>query len=326
MSSSRLSLLCFALLTLAPRASAQSSPPVAGPPLGVTGVVRFHGDFPSQHVAKRNVEVWLPPGYERSATTRYPVLYMHDGQNVFDPATAYVKVDWAVDEVMTDLVARGKVRPAIVVAVWNTPARMQEYMPGKPLASDTLIPSGMSGVAAFRGKVVSDRYLRFLVEELKPFIDRTYRTKPGPEDTFVMGSSMGGLISAYAMIEYPQVFGGAGCVSTAWQVGGGVTIPYLKEHLPAPASHRFWFDHGTMTMDSTIAPYQRQVDAIVRAGGYVDGKNLATRTYPGAEHSERAWRVRVQEPLVFLLGPPRAGPASGATATASGPRPGHRSR
>ena len=106
--------------------SAQTPQPVAGPPLGVTGTVRFHGDFPSKYVAKRNVEVWLPPDYERETTRRYPVLYMHDGQNVFAPATSYTKVDWGVDETMTRLIAERKVRPAIVVAVWNTPARMQE--------------------------------------------------------------------------------------------------------------------------------------------------------------------------------------------------------
>ncbi len=296
-------LALLALLALCARpVVGQTSPTVAGPPLGVTGTVRFHGDLPSKYVAKRNVEVWLPPGYDRETGRRYPVLYMHDGQNVFAPATSYTRVDWGVDETMTRLIAEGKVRAAIVVAVWNTPARMQEYMPRKALASDSAFPSGMQGVPVFKGPVLSDDYLRFLVEELKPFIDRTYRTRTGPADTFIMGSSMGGLISAYALTEYPGVFGGAGCVSTAWQVGDGAMVAYLKAHLPAPASHRFWFDHGTMTMDSLIGPLQRQVNEIMRAGGYVDGKNLETRTYPGADHSERAWRVRVAEPLVFLLG------------------------
>ncbi len=285
------------------RALAQGAPPVPGPPLGVTGVVRFHGDFPSRLVAPRNVEVWLPPGYERGRA-RYPVLYVHDGQNVFAPATSYTRVDWAIDETMTRLVAEGKVRPAIVVAVWNTPRRMQEYMPAKALASPgDSVPSGIPGVPAFAGPILSDAYLRFLVEELKPFIDRTYRTRPGPIDTFIMGSSMGGLISAYAVTEYPQVFGGAACLSTHWPAGNGAMVRYLRQALPPPASgHRFWFDHGTETLDSLYAPYQRQVDGIMRAAGYVEGRNWVTRVYPGADHSERAWRVRVADPLVFLLG------------------------
>ncbi len=284
---------------------AQEVPAVPGPPLGVTGVVRFHGDFPSKYVAARNVEVWLPPGYERDRAARYPVLYMHDGQNVFAPATSYTKVDWGIDETMTRLVTEGKVRAAIVVAVWNTPKRMQEYMPQKALAANGDVASGIPGVPAFPGPVVSDAYLRFLVEELKPFIDRRYRTRTGPADTFIMGSSMGGLISAYAVTEYPTVFGGAACLSTHWPAGNGAMVAYLRKALPPPGGatpHRFWFDHGTATLDSLYAPYQRQVDGIMKAAGYSEGRNWISRVYPGADHSERAWRVRVAEPLGFLLG------------------------
>lgn len=286
-------------------ALAQGAPAIPGPPLGVTGVVRFHGDFPSKYVAARNVEVWLPPGYERERAARYPVLYVHDGQNVFAPATSYTKVDWGIDETMTRLVAERQVRPALVVAVWNTPKRMQEYMPRKAVPAEGDVASGIAGVPPFPGPIVSDAYLRFLVEELKPFIDRTYRTRSGPGDTFIMGSSMGGLISAYAVTEYPTVFGGAACLSTHWPAGNGAMVAYLRQALP-PASaappHRFWFDHGTATLDSLYEPYQRQVDAILKAAGYAEGKNWISRVYPGADHSERAWRARVAESLVFLLG------------------------
>jgi predicted alpha/beta superfamily hydrolase len=283
-------------------APSTAAPAAPAPPLGVTGTVRFHGAFPSRHVAARHVEVWLPPGYARDAGTRYPVLYMHDGQNVFAPATSYTGLDWAVDETMTRLVAERRVRPAIVVAVWNTPARFFEYMPRRAL--DHLADSvrGMPQTRAQTDSVRSDAYLRFLVAELKPFVDRTYRTRPGRADTFVMGSSMGGLISAYALAEYPAVFGGAGCVSTHWPAGDGVMIEYLRRQLPPPAGHRLYFDHGTATLDSLYAPYQRRADAVMRAAGYVEGRNWVTRVFPGAEHSERAWRARVEEPLVFLLG------------------------
>jgi len=289
------------LAAQAPAPAAPAPAAVAGPPLGVTGTIRFHGAVPSRHVAARNVEVWLPPGYERG-TARYPVLYMHDGQNVFAPATSYFGVDWAVDETMTRLIAERRVRPAIVVAVWNTPARSAEYMPRRAL---DLLPDSVRRDPRARAQldsVRSDGYLRFLVEELKPFVDRTYRTRPGPADTFVMGSSMGGLISAYALTEYPQVFGGAGCVSTHWPAGEGVVVDHLRRALPAPATHRIYFDHGTATLDSLYAPFQRRADAVMRAAGYTEGRNWVTRVFAGAEHSERAWRVRVEEPLVFLLG------------------------
>lgn len=283
-------------------AAAQVAAPVPGPPLGVTGTVRFFGAFPSRFVAARDVEVWLPPDYDRDTAARYPVVYAQDGQNVFDPATSYGGVDWGVDETMTDLIASHAVRPAIVVAIWNTPARFQEYMPQQALGSATVFASGVPGLPPVKGPAVSDAYLRFLVEELKPFIDSTYRTLPDRANTFVMGSSMGGLIAAYAMIAYPAVFGGAACLSTHWPAADGAFVAYLARSLPPPATHRFYFDHGTATLDSLYDPWQRRVDDAMRAAGYALGRNWTTRVYPGADHSERSWRVRVAVPLIFLLG------------------------
>jgi len=229
------------------------------------------------------------------------VLYMHDGQNVFDPATSMGGVDWGVDETMTKLIAAKRVRPAIVVGVWNTAKRGQEYMPQKPVDGATSIATG-TGSPPAAGPAISDAYLKFLVTELKPFIDRTYRTRSGRADTFVMGSSMGGLISAYAISEYPAVFGGAGCVSTHWPAGNGGMIDYLRRSGPDAKTHRMYFDHGTATLDSLYAPFQARADAVMRAAGYVDGKNFVTRVFEGADHSERAWRARLEVPLVFLLG------------------------
>jgi predicted alpha/beta superfamily hydrolase len=297
-----IALTAVALAGAAPARAAGQAAAAPELPLGVTGTVRFHADVPSRHVAARHVEVWLPPGYDAATGTRYPVLYMHDGQNVFAPATSYTRIDWGVDEAMTRLIAERRVRPAIVVAVWNTPARFQEYMPRKAL---DFLPDSVRAVPQARAQldsVRSDQYLRFLVEELKPFIDRTYRTRPGRADTFVMGSSMGGLISAYALAEYPEVFGGAGCVSTHWPAAEGVMLPYLARALPAPGAHRLWFDHGTATLDSLYAPYQQRADSLLRAKGWTPGPRWTTRRYTGAEHSERAWRARIADPLVFLLG------------------------
>lgn len=278
-----------------------TSETIPGPRLGVTGERRLHPGFPSQLVAARNVEVWLPPGYRTHPAERYPVLYMHDGQNVLDPATSFGGVDWGVDETMTRLIREKKARPAIVVAVWNTPKRYQEYMPQKPLAGTTTHSTGF-GSTIQNSDIISDAYLRFLVTELKPFIDKTYRTRTGRADTFTMGASMGGLISAYAMIEYPEVFGGAGCVSTGWPVADGAVIEYLRGHAPDPRTHRFYFDLGTATLDSLFPPWQARADSVLRAAGYVSGRSFLSRTFEGAEHNERAWRERVEIPLRFLLG------------------------
>ena len=269
-----------------------------------TGTVEGYQDVPSRHVAARTVDVWLPPGYADHPQRRYPVLYMHDGQNLFDPALSYTGIDWGVDEAMTRLIADGQAREAIVVGIWNTPLRGPEYMPRAPITT-SMVASGMGDDGSWPADTIrSDDYLAFLVEELKPFIDATYRTRPGRDDTFIMGSSMGGLISLYAIAQYPQVYGGAGGVSTHWPIGDGAMIDWLGSHLPNPGTHRLWFDHGTATLDQHYAPYQRRMDARLRAGGYVEGDNWVTFVDEGAEHNERAWRGRLERPLRFLLGPP----------------------
>jgi predicted alpha/beta superfamily hydrolase len=267
---------------------------------GVTGVLKRYEHFESKYVLPRTVDVWLPPGYASGRRQRFPVLYMHDGQNLFDPRTAYAGVDWGVDETMTRLINQGVLRESIVVGVWNTPRRVAEYMPRKavPFANT----KDLKGVTvASSDEIVSDEYLKFLVRELKPFIDSRYRTLTGRRDTFIMGSSMGGLVSAYAACEYPRVFGGAGCVSTHWPAGDGAVVEYLKSHLPAPRAHKFYFDFGTETLDAAYEPYQRRVDEIMIRAGYAEGLDWVTRRFEGEEHSEKSWRKRVDIPLVFFL-------------------------
>lgn len=275
-----------------------------------SGVIQRHRDFTSMPLPMRYVDVWLPPGYQADAAapettgraTRYPVIYMHDGQNLFDPATSYGGVDWGVDEAITRLMAEGKTGGAIVVGIWNTPQRRSEYMPQKPFAASPLL--ALRAMWAFWHvlRPGSDAYLRFLVGEVKPFIDQRYRTRPDQRNTFVMGSSMGGLISLYALEEYPQVFGGAGCVSTHWPAGGSRLVDALAAALPKPGSHKLYFDFGTATLDSSYEPYQQRMDARLAAAGYTQGKDWLTRKFPGAEHSEKDWRARVHIPLEFLLG------------------------
>lgn len=275
-----------------------------GSPLpGVTGRLVRHSTFSSRFVPARNVDVWLPPDYDTGGGRRYPVLYMHDGQNLFDPATSYIGVDWGVDETLTERASAGRPVP-IVVDVWCTPQRRAEYYPTRVFGQ--LPEEERARWAQEWGPPRGDEYLAFLVKELKPFIDRTYRTQPDCDHTFVAGSSMGGLISLYALEEYPGTFGAAACLSTHWPAVGRRGLSELGNRLPDPLSHRLYFDSGTRTLDAEYAPFQAEMEALLEKKGYHQGKNLDMRRFEGHEHSERAWRLRVAIPLSFLLDPPEA--------------------
>ncbi len=259
-------------------------------------------DFPSRFVAPREVDVWLPPGYEAHSGDRFPVIYLQDGQNLFDPAKSYAGTAWEIDRALERLIAAGRTRGAILVGIWNTGlTRSADYFPAKAVRVGD-IAAVPNAYATQSHPIVSDLYLKFLVRELKPFIDRTYRTQSGPAHTFLMGSSIGALISAYGVAEYPGVFGGAACLSTHWLAGDGAVIDYLQGHLPGASDHRFYFDHGTETLDAQYGPYQLRMDAVMKAHGYEQGVSWETRVFPGADHSEASWGRRVEVPLSFLLG------------------------
>jgi enterochelin esterase-like enzyme len=260
----------------------------------------------SRFVQPRRVSVWLPPGYEQGR--RYPVLYMHDGQNLFERATSYGGTAWEVDSVLTQLIGAKQARACIVVGVWNTDRRFREYAPAKPYAA--MPEARRARLAQERpGTPLSDDYLKFLVQELKPRIDSQYRTSPRRPDTFVAGSSMGGLISLYAAMEYPQVFGGAACLSTHWPLSLKESTPdfttamlaYLQPRLTGRLRPRLYFDYGTTTLDAWYEPHQQRVDSLLRAVRYPRQRWL-TRKYAGAAHNEAAWQQRVAVPLRFLLG------------------------
>ena len=298
------SILAIGLVACQAEEAAETDPqtPVTGF-LGITGNVIKIEDFQSEFVIPRHLEIWLPPSYETSPEKRYPVLYMHDGQNIFDPAQSqYSKTDWGVDEAMTDLIAAGDIREAIIVGNWSTKKRFNEYMPQKAVTPGN-IDAYRRDLPEFDPSLLeADQYLKFLTMELKPYIDENYRTLPDRANTSLMGSSMGGLISIYAITEYPEVFGGAGCVSTHFPLGDGAIVEYLSDKLPDPEAHKIYFDYGTETLDHNYEPYQKRMDAYGYAAGYVDGENWISRKFEGHEHSERAWRARVHIPLVFLIG------------------------
>ncbi|RMF56000.1 MAG: alpha/beta hydrolase [Bacteroidetes bacterium] len=261
-----------------------------------------HEQFASRWVDARNVDVWLPPGYETDRRRRYPVLYMHDGQNLFDPSLSFSGVDWGVHEQIESMIRDGEIDGIILVGIWNTPKRIPEYMPEKPLRNPQFAHLLKRFIENYGDEPRSDDYLRFIVRELKPFIDRTYRTRPEQRDTHVMGSSMGGLISLYALCEYPNVFHGAACLSPSWPIGGKVMLPYLEDHLPDPRNHRIYFDYGVEAHIGSYEHIQRQIDTVLRKGGYERDVNWMTERFPGAPHSEAAWRERVMCPCVFCYG------------------------
>ena len=297
--------------------------PVAAKPLQPVhvsaGTIVDLGILTSKYTDPRRVVVWLPDGYQPRGP-KYAVLYMHDGQNLFDKATAGYGMEWEIDEHLSQLIARKKVRPTIVVGIWNTPKRLQEYVPSK--AFTTLPPNYRDKVRAlYGGDPLSDGYLKFLVRELKPKIDRRFNVKTDRADTLIMGSSMGALISLYAIDEYPLVFGGAGMMSTHWplvinpdgkpvsdedyEIVSTTFERYLAPALPDPRTHRLYFDHGSETLDPIYKRYQDRVDGVVSKRGYVQGRNWLTRNFPGQKHNEISWASRVDIPLQFLLPPER---------------------
>lgn len=284
-------------------------------PTTTSGRLTRHENFKSAYVEPRNVDVWLPDGY--NGNEKNAVLYMHDGQMLFDSATTWNGQDWGVDETIGKLLVEKKIQKCIVVAIWNTGLRHVEYFPQK--AMDYLTEQQKKDLLAYtvgednyrllQEGPISDNYLKFLVNELKPFIDSTYLTFTDSDHTFIAGSSMGGLISMYAICEYPEIFGGAACLSTHWP---GIfafennPVPdaffsYLREHLPDPSSHLFYFDYGTETLDAEYELFQLQADEVMKSKGY-SAQNWMTRKFQGEDHSEQAWKRRLAIPLIFLMG------------------------
>jgi len=277
-----------------------------------SGKIEHFENFKSNFVDARNIDVWLPDGY--SDKEKYAVLYMHDGQMLFDADITWNKQAWEVDEVAEKLITENKTQKFIVVGIWNNGEyRHSEYFPQRIIKD---IPEPTKKIVVeeqLKNKSQSDNYLKFLVTEVKPFIDKTFATKTDRKNTFVAGSSMGGLISLYAICEYPKVFGGAACISTHTpmimkeKLGAVADADiaskfrdYLKTQLPNPKNHKIYFDYGDKTLDSFYKPFQEKIDAIMIEKGFTS-KNWITKFFPGKDHSENAWNERFNVPLEFLL-------------------------
>lgn len=281
-------------------------PPKNKIPTVSLGTLERFSQFASQYVPSRDVVVWLPEGFH--AGDSCDVLYMHDGQMLFDATTTWNRQEWQVDEVMDSLIQAEKIRPCIIVGIYNTDDRLTEYFPEKTWQH---VPEAERKDAKL-DKLTADAYLKFIVEELKPFIDEKYKPFTDREHTFMMGSSMGGLISLYALCEYPQVFGGVGCLSSHLSMGhlpngldGEVWATgfrdYVTHQLPEANSSLIYMDHGTEDFDADYGEYQTLLDSVFIAKGW-DKQHYMSLVFDGDGHNETCWAKRLDQPLLFLLG------------------------
>jgi len=271
-------LLIFLLISIAADAAAQEAKPAstAQPNVHVLAPMTMPGLG-----RQRTVRIYLPPGYETSRK-RYPVLYMHDGQNLFDASTAFAG-EWQVDETLNAL-ATSRGLELIVVGIDN--------------GAERRVTELTAWSTEKYGKAEGREYVAFIVEVVKPYIDAHYRTKPGRADTAIMGSSLGGLISHYAIAEYPQVFGKAGIFSPAYWFAPPV-FAYIAKH-PLPQDAKVYFYAGGREDEHMVDDMRRAV-ALVRTGG-VPERNIAVRVAPEAQHNEAAWRAEFPRAVEWLFG------------------------
>lgn len=299
-----------AVLTLVLAACTTVPPPPPAPARMVEWSEPATAGLPAMQVTIR-----LPPGYDEASSRRYPVLYMWDGQNLFDPARTHYGKAWMVQDVLAGLSAARAAEPHIVVGIWSPPGkdRYRVYLPTPLYRAVSGTPALTADIERMAGGVpAGDRMLAWTADVLKPRVDRNFRTRAGPRDTTIAGASMGGLMACYALIERPDVFGRAGCVSAHFALADpdiakahGPAIEtawasYLASRLGPPRRRRVWMDHGTVGLDGTYGPSQLAVARAFAAQGWREDTDYVARVYAGAEHDENFWRARMPEMLGWL--------------------------
>jgi predicted alpha/beta superfamily hydrolase len=253
-----------------------------------TDSLQHHHNFVSQHLPhRRDLAVYLPPGYEETER-RYPVLYLHDGQNLFDPDTSYVRgMDWKVDETADALIRSGAISPLIIVGVFNTGQhRIEEYTPTR----DRKLGGGHA-----------ELYGRMLIEELKPFIDGRYRTLDGSSNTGLGGSSLGGLATLYLGFTYPETFGKLAVLSPSVWWDNKAILKIIGRTQPK-LRLKIWVSMGTEESKNGLRDADSLRDALVKKG-WTQGDDLHYEVIPGAKHEEAAWAERVDPVLRYLFPP-----------------------
>ncbi|WOH36321.1 alpha/beta hydrolase-fold protein [Thalassotalea fonticola] len=269
--------------------------------------------FKSTLINSRYIDVWLPPGY--SQNSKYDVLYMHDGRMLFDANITWNKQEWMVDEVAGSLIEQKKVRPFIVVAIPNAVKnRHSEFFPQQPFEQLSKQQQAQmyqldksADLPLFNTKVYSDRYLEFIVTDIVPFIEANYSVNKGGKHRYLAGSSMGGLISWYGLLQYPNEFAGAICMSTHWPGIFTDNKPifdafkaYIEKHLPALSTQKIYFDYGDQTLDAMYPKLQTQIDAVFNQQQYPKSQ-WQSLFFEGENHSEQAWSKRLHIPLEFIF-------------------------
>jgi len=244
----------------------------------LTGNVKYHRNLKGEGLSyERDVIVWLPPSYNTAKKRHYPVLYMHDGQNIVDPKTSFTGYDWRMDEVSDSLIKKGSMKEIIIVGINNTPDRREEYA------------DSAKGIA----------YQSFIIHVVKQLIDSTYRTLPDRDNTGIMGSSMGGLASFLMAWNHPQVFSMAACLSPAFS---DELIKGVKKYKGADKHIRLYIDNGGTGLDLQLQPGCDKMLPVLKKKGFSAGKNLQWFLDAKADHNERAWAKRVWRPLKFMFG------------------------
>jgi len=246
----------------------------------ITGKVKYHSKLKWEGILERDVAVWLPPGYDENPEQRYPVLYMHDGQNMFDPKTSAFGVDWQIDEAADSLIRKGYIIPTIIVGIYNTPDRSLEYTPC------------ITGYA----------YMNFIVNRLKPLIDSSYRTLPGKKYTAVGGSSLGGLISFILLWDHSDVFSQAACISPAFKFSTIDFVSPVKNYTGKKKQIRIYIDNGSVGLEDSLQGGVDEMLSALQEIGYAEGDDLYFYKALEAKHFESDWAERIWRPLIFMFG------------------------
>jgi predicted alpha/beta superfamily hydrolase len=279
--------LCPAALRSRPRrpTTASGQKPAGDDRAVNTGQLRRHEQFPSRFLRnQRDLIVYTPPGYLDGPGRRFPALYLQDGQNLFDGATSFIPgQDWHVGQTADQCIQSGAVEPLIIVGMYNTKARIREYTP-------THVPKLGGGRA--------DRYAKFLIEEVKPFVDREYRTVSGPQNTGIGGSSLGGLVSLYLGLKHASIFGKVAALSpSVWW--NQLVIRRFVHSMGVDPRPRVWLDIGTREGPRIVRDVERFRDVLLEKGWRLE-QDLHYELVEGAQHNEAAWAQRVGPFLRFL--------------------------
>jgi len=243
----------------------------------ITGTVKYHRQLTGQGVLPRDVIVWLPPNYQQNIDKRYPVLYMHDGQNIIDPNTSSFKVDWSVDEALTRLIKDKKVAPMIVVGMSSTANRTAEYSPG----------------------VTGEAYMSFVVNNVKPLIDKTYRSKTTREHTLIGGSSMGGIMSLMLLWQYDDIFSKALCMSPAFKIKDLDYVTTITDYQGKKKDIKIYIDNGGVGLEQRLQPGIDDMLQALKQQGHQ--KNMFWVVDENAKHTEAAWAKRFPDAIQWLI-------------------------